>query len=65
MAMAARAGLRTIDLLPALRQAYVTNPDLYIPWDNEHFTPTGHLVVAETLRRYLSQEQLLTSWKQN
>jgi hypothetical protein len=65
MAMAARAGLRTIDLLPALRQAYVTNPDLYIPWDNEHFTPAGHLVVAETLRRYLSQEQLLTSWKQN
>lgn len=64
-AMAGRAGLRTIDLLLALRQAYAANPDLYIPWDNEHFTPAGHQVVAETLQRYLRQEQLLTSRKAN
>lgn len=63
-AMATRAGLRTIDLLPALRQAYATNPDLYIPWDNEHYTPAGHHVVAETLQRYLEREQLIPSHKQ-
>jgi lysophospholipase L1-like esterase len=64
-AMAASAGLRTVDLLPALREAYAANPNLYIPWDNEHFTPAGHQVVAQTLQRHLSQEHLLTSQKQN
>ncbi|MBD0315425.1 MAG: SGNH/GDSL hydrolase family protein [Nitrospiraceae bacterium] len=60
-AMAARAGLRTVDLLPALRQAYAANSNLYIAWDNEHFTPAGHQIVAETLQRYFSQEHVLTS----
>ncbi len=58
-AMAERAGLRTLDLLPALRQAYAEHQDLYIPWDNEHFTPQGHKVVAEALQRYLEQEGLV------
>lgn len=62
-AMAAKAGVRVLDLLPALRQAYAENHDLYIPWDNEHLTPHGHHVVAQTLQRYLEQEQLLSPSK--
>lgn len=58
-AMARRAGVRTLDVLPALRQAYAEQPDLYIPWDYEHFTPRGHRVVAEALRRYLLDERLV------
>jgi hypothetical protein len=58
-AMAKTVGLRTLDLLPALRHAYAANRDLYIPWDNEHFTPQGHKVVAEALDRYLVDEHLV------
>jgi lysophospholipase L1-like esterase len=60
-AIAAQAGVRIVDLLPVLRQAYAEHHDLYIPWDNEHLTPRGHQVVADTLRQYLEQEQLLST----
>jgi len=59
-AMAKRAGLRTVDLLPALRHAYREHSDLYIPWDHEHLTPRGHRVVAEALRQYLVEQHLLS-----
>jgi lysophospholipase L1-like esterase len=60
-AIAARAGLRVLDLLPALRRAYAQHRDLYIAWDYEHFTPRGHRVVAEALQRYLVDQRLLPS----
>lgn len=58
-AIAKQAGLRTLDLLPALRRAYADTPDLYIPWDYEHFTPRGHRVVADAVQRYLIAEGLI------
>lgn len=57
--MAKEAGIQTLDLLPALRAAYAKQPDLYIPWDYEHFTPRGHQVIAEALQRYLVEQKLL------
>jgi lysophospholipase L1-like esterase len=57
--LAKQAGLRTIDLLPVLREAYQKDRDLYIPWDGEHFTQQGHRVIAEALQRYLEAEGLL------
>ncbi len=58
-AVAKKVGLRTLDLLPAMRRAYAEKPDLYIPWDHEHFSPRGHKVVAEALERYLEAEHLV------
>jgi lysophospholipase L1-like esterase len=58
-ALARKAGLRALDVLPALRIAYAEKGDVYIPWDNEHFTPRGHQVVAEALERYLEAEHLV------
>jgi lysophospholipase L1-like esterase len=57
--LAKQAGLRTIDLLPVLREAYQKDRDLYIPWDGEHFTQRGHRVIADALQRYLDAEGLL------
>jgi lysophospholipase L1-like esterase len=51
--MAKKAGLHTLDVLPSLQRAYAANPDLFIPWDNTHFSPRGHQVMAETLQQYL------------
>ena len=58
-AIAKRMGLRTVDLLAPLQRAYATKPDLFIPWDNTHFTPRGHKVVAEALEQYLVTEHLV------
>lgn len=58
-AIAKKAGLRTLDLLPAMRQAYAEMPDMYIPWDHEHLSPRGHKVVAEALEQYLVAEHLV------
>lgn len=57
--LAKQAGLRTIDLLPVLREAYQKDRDLYIPWDGEHFSQRGHRVIADTLQRYLEAENLI------
>ena len=58
-ALARKVGLRTLDLLSAMRQAYAEKPDLYIPWDHEHFTRRGHRVVAEALEQYLVAEHIV------
>ena len=58
-AMAAKAGLRTLDVLPVLQHAYATKSDLFIPWDNVHFSPKGHEVMAEALEEYLLKEDLV------
>ncbi len=58
-AMARRAGLRAIDLLPAMRAAYAEHHDLYLPWDPEHLSVRGHAVVAGVLYRYLIDEGLI------
>ncbi|HJT21050.1 MAG TPA: SGNH/GDSL hydrolase family protein [Nitrospira sp.] len=60
-AMARRAGLRAIDLLPAMRAAYAEHRDLYIPWDHEQLSARGHAVVAGALYRYLIDEGLIPS----
>lgn len=57
--LAKQAGLRTIDLLPVLREAYQKDNDLYIPWDGEHFSQRGHRVIANALQRYLEAENLI------
>jgi len=61
--LARRAGIRVVDLLSPMQHAYQTNPDLFIPWDNVHFTPQGHRVIAETLEQYLVTEDLLRQKK--
>ena len=61
--LARRAGVRVVDLLSPMQHAYQMNPDLYIPWDNVHFTPQGHRVIAETLAQYLETEGLLRKEK--
>jgi lysophospholipase L1-like esterase len=58
-AMAREVGIKTLDLLPALRRAYAEQPDVYIPWDYEHFTPRGHRVVAEALRQFLLEQHMV------
>jgi len=58
-AIAKQSGVRTLDLLPAMRQAYAENPDMYIAWDYEHLTPRGHRVVAAALHQYLMGEKLV------
>ena len=58
-AMAERVGLRSLDLLPVMRDAYAKNSNLYIPWDRTHLTPHGHSVVAQALESYLVGEQLV------
>ena len=46
-----------IDLLPALRSA-PAGPDLFFQ-QNVHLTPRGHVLVADTLARFLREQQLL------
>ena len=58
-AVAAKLGLRMVDALPAMREAYVTQSDLYIPWDHEHYTVHGHDVIAGLLHRYLTEHRLV------
>ena len=50
--IAAERGVRTIDLLPTLRAAGGRDRHLYFPL-NYHWTPAGHRVVADALRRAL------------
>lgn len=56
-----KIGLRTVDMLNPLQQAYTVQHDLVIPWDNSHYSRQGHKVVAESIERYLSAEGLLPS----
>ncbi|HEU4686131.1 MAG TPA: GDSL-type esterase/lipase family protein [Nitrospira sp.] len=58
-ALAARLGLRMVDPLPALREAFANSGELYVPWDYEHYAPAGHDAVAGVLERYLLDERLL------
>jgi len=57
--IARKLGLRTLDVLEPLQQAYATGSDLFIPWDNVHYSPHGHRVVAEAIEQYLLQEGLV------
>ncbi len=59
--MAEKAGLHTLDVLPSLQRAYAANSDLFIPWDNTHFSPRGHYLVAVALQHYLSKEGLISA----
>jgi hypothetical protein len=54
-----KIGLRTVDMLRPLQKAYAVQHDLVIPWDNSHYSPQGHKVVAEWIEQYLSTEGLL------
>jgi lysophospholipase L1-like esterase len=56
-----KIGLRTVDMLHPLQKAYAVQHDLVIPWDNSHYSPQGHKVVAESIEQYLSAERLLPS----
>lgn len=56
-----KIGLRTVDMLQSLQQAYAHQHDLVIPWDNSHYSHQGHKVVAESIEQYLSAEGLLPS----
>jgi lysophospholipase L1-like esterase len=56
-----KIGLRTVDMLQPLQQAYALQHDLVIPWDNSHYSAQGHKVVAETIEQYLSAKGLLPS----
>ena len=60
-----KIGLRTIDMLHPLQQAYTLRHDLVIPWDNSHYSPQGHKVVAESIERYLLAEGLLSTKNTN
>jgi lysophospholipase L1-like esterase len=55
-----KIGLRTVDMLHPLQQAYTLRHDLVIPWDNSHYSPQGHKVVAESIEQYLLAEGLLS-----
>lgn len=59
--IAKKLGLRTLDVLHPLQQAYATGSDIFIPWDNVHYSPHGHRVVAEAIEQYLFQEGLVLS----
>lgn len=56
-----KIGLRTVDMLRPLQEAYTLQHDLVIPWDNSHYSPRGHKVVAESIEQYLRRERLLPS----
>lgn len=58
-AIARKAGLPTLDLLAPMREAWILNPDIYVPGDNTHLSPRGHEVVAKTLEAYLTGHRLV------
>jgi lysophospholipase L1-like esterase len=57
-AIAARQGIRYLDLRPALREAAAAGPRLYYRYDG-HWTAAGHELAARTLAGALADGQLL------
>lgn len=53
-ALAAREGIRYLDLTPGLLRAAASGPRLYFAEDG-HWTPRGHQLVAREIARELGQ----------